>query len=50
MRAHTEYFTFNTDQHRKYINITSRVGKVVEASGIAEGMALVSAMHITAGV
>ena len=50
MRAHTEYFTFNTDQHREYINITSRVGKVVEASGIAEGMALVSAMHITAGV
>ncbi len=50
MKAHTEYFTFNTQRHREYINITDRVADVVAASGIAEGMALVSAMHITAGV
>ncbi len=50
MESHTEYFTFNTREHREYINITERVAGVVEASGIAEGMALVSAMHITAGV
>jgi secondary thiamine-phosphate synthase enzyme len=50
MKAHTEYFTFNTRRHREYINITDRVAGVVEKSGIAEGMALVSAMHITAGV
>jgi secondary thiamine-phosphate synthase enzyme len=50
MKAHTEYFTFDTDRHREYINITDRVGRVVEESGVQEGMALVSAMHITAGV
>ena len=50
MKAHTEYFTFNTRQKREFVNITGEVAGVVEASGIAEGMALVSAMHITAGV
>ncbi|MFO7958250.1 MAG: YjbQ family protein, partial [Candidatus Brocadiia bacterium] len=50
MKAHTDYFTFNTDRHREYINITDRVAGVVADSGIREGMALVSAMHITAGV
>jgi secondary thiamine-phosphate synthase enzyme len=50
MRAHTEYFTFKTRERREYINITDRVARVVEASGVSEGMVLVSAMHITAGV
>ncbi|MHC4481131.1 MAG: secondary thiamine-phosphate synthase enzyme YjbQ [Planctomycetota bacterium] len=50
MKAHTDYFTFTTRKHREYINITDDVAKVVEASGIQEGMALVAAMHITAGV
>ncbi len=50
MKFKTEYLTFNTDRHREYVNITDRVEEVVEASGIAEGMVLVSAMHITAGV
>jgi secondary thiamine-phosphate synthase enzyme len=50
MKAHTEYFTFNTQRKREYINITDRVADVVDASGVQEGMALVSAMHITAGV
>jgi secondary thiamine-phosphate synthase enzyme len=50
MKSHTEYFTFNTRKHREYINITDRVAEVVEKSGVKEGMALVSAMHITAGV
>ena len=50
MKAHTEYFTFNTRKRREYINITPRVAKVVEQSGVQEGMALVSAMHITAGI
>ena len=50
MRAHTEYFTFNTRRQREFINITERVADVVSASGVQEGMALVSAMHITAGV
>lgn len=50
MKAHTEYLTFNTKKHREYINITEEVNAVVEHSKINEGMVLVSAMHITAGV
>ncbi len=50
MRSHTEYLTFKTPKHREYINITPRVEAVLAKSGIREGMILVSAMHITAGV
>jgi secondary thiamine-phosphate synthase enzyme len=50
MKFHTEYLTFNTKRHREYINITEEVRSVVERSKISEGMVLVSAMHITAGV
>jgi secondary thiamine-phosphate synthase enzyme len=50
MVSHTEYFTFRTSEHRQYINITDRVEEEVRKSGIREGMVLVSAMHITAGV
>lgn len=50
MRAHTEYFTFHTRKHREYIHITPQVEAVVNKSKIKEGMALVSAMHITAGI
>ncbi|MEK6796808.1 MAG: secondary thiamine-phosphate synthase enzyme YjbQ [Spirochaetota bacterium] len=50
MKSKTEYITFNTKSHREYIRITDRVAKVVSDSGIREGMVLVSAMHITAGV
>jgi len=50
MKSKTEYITFNTKKHREYINITDRVEEVVSQSGIKEGMVLVSAMHITAGV
>ena len=50
MKSATEYLWFDTRRHREYINITERVAEVVEASGIEEGMVLVSAMHITAGV
>ncbi|MDY7011027.1 MAG: secondary thiamine-phosphate synthase enzyme YjbQ [Planctomycetota bacterium] len=50
MKSKTEYLTFDTKKHREYINITGRVAEVVGESGIREGMVLVSAMHITAGV
>lgn len=50
MKSTTEYLTFNTKQQREYVNITDRVAEVVAGSGIAEGMVLVSAMHITAAV
>ena len=50
MRFHTEYLTFRTKNHREYINITPQVEAALAKSGVAEGMILVSAMHITAGV
>jgi secondary thiamine-phosphate synthase enzyme len=50
MRFATEYLWFNTSKPREYVNITEQVARVVEESGIREGMVLVSAMHITAGV
>jgi secondary thiamine-phosphate synthase enzyme len=50
MKTTTEYLWFNTDKRREYINITGEVEKVLDKSGIKEGMILVSAMHITAGV
>lgn len=50
MKSHTDYLWFTTKQHREYINITGEVERRVRESGIQEGMALVSAMHITAAV
>ena len=50
MRFFTEYLTFKTQKHREYINITPQVETVLRKSGIQDGMILVSAMHITAGV
>ena len=50
MQFHTEYLTFRTKNHREYINITPQVEAALAKSGIAEGMILVSAKHITAGV
>ena len=50
MRFHTEYLTLKTEKHREYINITPEVERALEKSAIREGMILVSAMHITAGV
>jgi secondary thiamine-phosphate synthase enzyme len=50
MKSHTEYLTFHARSRREYVNITSKVASAVAASGVKEGMALVSAMHITACV
>jgi secondary thiamine-phosphate synthase enzyme len=50
MKFHTEYLTFHAKKHREYIHITPQVEDAVRNSGIAEGMVLVSAMHITAGI
>ena len=50
MKSHTEYLWFNTTQQREYINITDKVEQALSKSGIQEGFALVSAMHITAAI
>ena len=50
MKAITEYRWFQTKRQRDYINVTDEVAGAVQKSGVREGMVLVSAMHITAGV
>ena len=50
MRSHTVYRTFTTSQRREFVRITDDVEEAVRDSGVQEGMVLVSAMHITAGV
>ena len=50
MKAYTKYLTFHTEKRREYINITDEIAGAVAESSIKEGLALVSAMHITASV
>jgi secondary thiamine-phosphate synthase enzyme len=50
VKSHTAYLTFNTERRREFVRITEDVQRAVDEAGIAEGLALVSAMHITAGV
>ena len=50
MKSHTVYRTFNTEQRREFVRITEDVQAAVDEAGIAEGMVLVAAMHITAAV
>jgi thiamine phosphate synthase YjbQ (UPF0047 family) len=50
VKSNTDYMTFNTDERRAFVRITENVQAAVEESGVSEGMVLVSAMHITAGV
>jgi len=50
MKTLTEYLTFHTRERRELVRITDSVAELVRKSGIQEGMVLVSAMHITAGV
>ncbi len=50
MKSHTAYLWFHTKKHREFINITGEVEEAVAKSGVQEGLALVSAMHITAAV
>jgi len=50
MRSHTVYMTFTTPRRREFVRITEDVQRAVDEAGIEEGLALVSAMHITAGV
>ena len=50
MKTYTEYMTFNTKKRREYVHITPQVEAAVEKSGVREGLAFVSAMHITAAI
>ena len=50
MKFHTGYLTFHTKTKRAYVHITPQVETILKKSGVKDGMVLVSAMHITAGV
>jgi secondary thiamine-phosphate synthase enzyme len=50
MKTATKYLTFNTKKRQEIIDITDEVETCRREAGIAEGMVLVSAMHISASV
>jgi len=50
MKSLTHYLWFNTKQRQEIIDITDEVTTQVAKSGVQEGLALVSAMHISASV
>ena len=50
MKSHTEYLTYDIPSRRGFVNITPEVRKIIQKSGIKEGLCLVNAMHITASV
>jgi secondary thiamine-phosphate synthase enzyme len=50
MKTLTDYLWFETTRRQEFIRITDQVDGIVQRSGVAEGMVLVSAMHITAAV
>jgi secondary thiamine-phosphate synthase enzyme len=50
MKTFTDYLWFNTKQRQEFVRITDDVSEIVRKSGVDDGMVLVSAMHITAGV
>ncbi len=50
MKTLTDYLWFETKKKQEIVRITDQVAEIVRASGVAEGMVLVSAMHITASV
>lgn len=50
MKTLTEYLWYETKEKRELVRVTDTVAQLVKKSGVQEGMVLVSAMHITAGV
>jgi secondary thiamine-phosphate synthase enzyme len=50
LKSQTEYLTFHVPGRMGFVNITPSVEEAVRKSGVAEGLVLVNAMHITASV
>ncbi|APW59882.1 secondary thiamine-phosphate synthase enzyme YjbQ [Paludisphaera borealis] len=50
MKSLTEHLTFTIPTRMGFLNITGEVERLVQRSGIQEGLVLVNAMHITASV
>src|SRR5436189_382325 len=50
VKSLTEHLWFQVAGRRGFVNITPTVEELVRRSGVAEGLCLVNAMHITASV
>jgi len=50
MKTYRKELWFNVQARRGFVNITRDVDECLKESGIQDGLALVSAMHITASV
>ena len=50
MKTHTHYLWFETRKRQEILDITDELEAQLHESGIREGFALVSAMHISASV
>ncbi len=50
MKSYRKELWFETDRRRQFIRITPQVEQCVRESGVAEGLVLVNAMHITASI
>ena len=49
MKSLTKYLSFKTKSKKEFVNITSDIEKLVQESGVKNGLCLVNAMQITAG-
>ncbi|WLD10770.1 secondary thiamine-phosphate synthase enzyme YjbQ [Planctellipticum variicoloris] len=50
MKSLTRHLTFQLPERMGFLNITEEVRRLVQESGVQEGLVLVNAMHITASV
>jgi secondary thiamine-phosphate synthase enzyme len=50
MKSITEYLIFNTESRVELINITLDVEKILNRSGIKEGLCLINSMHISSSI
>ncbi len=50
MKSYTKHLTLNIPTRMGFVNVTRDVEEAVRESGVAEGLVLVNAMHITASV
>ncbi len=50
MKSITEYLLFNTESRFELINITLDVEKILNRSGIKEGLCLINSMHISSSI
>ena len=50
MKIFTDYLVFNTAKRQEFVRITDDLAAIVKKSGVTDGVMLVCAMHITAGL